>query len=848
MTTSFDSIKRLVLLNKYLSIAVGYLLCMATFWFVYHNDPIITPIIYYAYSSILYVLLLLALRKAYFLIRKDQFYLYFILATIAASILALSPVIFKHGWPLNHDHLTWKIHTRTWAAHISQFDLIPLWSSRDGAGMGVPTPLYYHKLFYVVSSFFYILLGKIKASIILTLMSFMIAGIIGIYKVALYLGNKKWIAMISSLSLIFFNYSMSNWFLRGAMAEFAAMMIIPFLFYEELKLLRTKQYSHRLGVIILLLGLSHSVIGYYSVFTVIATLLILSFSISGKQAFKVLKGLLLSAMGVIALYLVYLVPMVFLSGDFNPSKIKGNGSLPQNNLVKFSRYFYDSQYEWFSEPYWGYSVQLDLPVLCIMLLILLAFLLKIKRLKNTFSPFSIKAIGLILLINTFFILLQTPASVQFYENVPGADFAQFPWRLLSFIQVLNLMILLWLCGQLYLFGYKRLLYFLMGLFLLCTIILYPAFRKTEYWWYTDEEVEAMVHTTCNVGEYLPDIFGTKYSYLKEQMYLLADRNIEIKEEGNVIEQTNKHDLHQEALFAAFYANIKQPTDVILPITYSELTRLFQVDAATGEKKQLPIYRTAADPRIRTFLPYGEYDLKAYLPTLMNIFIPKPKYREAERIELIESNTEMLSANKLNLISIDKRHLLSGAEIRTDEKARSGTYSIKLSGPFEYGFDFELNSKKVYGEDLRVSVWRHGSPRSALVIEAGGKVFIRQETASATDSLGWEQLVIDFKIPPEIDRNDLIKIYVHRSKEEEVTYFDDFRFEFINKLEPLWHTSTSKSGYKTVEGFIREIKNNESWMESIRLQAIEKNISLDSNIYLHALWMVEHQKTISEEAP
>jgi len=848
MVISINSFKSQNFRKNFIKTSIGYLLCMLVMWLVYHNDPIVSPLAYYVYSSVFYFLLAYVVRKLYPFIKKDSFTLYFILASLAAIVIALSPVMFHLGWPLNHDHLLWKLHTRTWAAHISQFDLIPLWSSRDGAGMGVPIPLYYHKLFYVVSSSFYILSGKIKASIILSLMSFMLAGIVGVYKVALCLGNKRWIALMASLAFVFLNYSMSNWYLRGAMAEFSAMMIVPYLFYEELKLIKTKQYSHWLGVFIFLLGFSHSVIGYYSIFTVLATLIILFFSVRWQQAFKILKGLAISAIAIIAVYMVYIIPMLILSDDFNPSKIKENGALPQHSIVNFVRYLYDYQYEWFSKPFYGFSVQMDLPVLGIILLALIVFLAKLKTIQSgvhRITAFKVKAIVLILLLDAFFIFLQTKASVSFYENVPGAEFVQFPWRLLSFIQVLNLMVLLWLLSNLEALNNKKLSYTIAGALLAMTIAFYPAFQKTDYRWYRNAQVESMIRRKCNVGEYLPTISGTRVKLLSEQMYLLADRGVEIKEEGNFLRLRNKLELYSEALNASFYADIKNPTVVILPITYTELTRMFRIDLETGEETQLAIYRTAKDPRIRAFLSDGEYDLRVDLPTLKNLFIPKLNRREEERIELVECNVEMLSNSKKNFISNDKRYFITGAKYRNDEKARSGKYSVKLFDKQEFGLGFQINSNEVYGEELRVGVWRHGSPRAGLVIEAAGKVIVRQNVAAESDSLGWEKLVVNLKLPPEVGRDELIKIYVHRPASAQETYFDDFFFETINKENPIWYTSQKGIGHKSFKDVVFDINNSEAWLEKIRVQAEERNISLDSNIRRNAKYVVQLQANAKE---
>ena len=40
--------------------------------------------------------------------------------------------------------------------------------------------------------------------------------------------------------------------------------------------------------------------------------------------------------------------------------------------------------------------------------------------------------------------------------------------------------------------------------------------------------------------------------------------------------------------------------------------------------------------------------------------------------------------------------------------------------------------------------------------------------------------------------------------------------------------------------MEDIRNNTEWLELVKQQAIERNISLEENIYLNAKWMVENE--------
>jgi len=649
-----------------------------------------------------------------------------------------------------------------------------VWSTRDGAGMGVPEPLYYHKTFYYISSFFYIISANMKVSILFSIGSLMIAGIVGIYKTAVFLDNSKLVSILASLSFVCLNYTMSDWFLRGAMAEFSAMMILPFLILEELKLLKSGKYSISTSVILILLFLSHSMIGYYSLFTVLITLIFSSFMVSRQEALMIFKRIAVSALVILCVLLIYIVPMYVISGYFDPSGIKENNLVPKYKFVEFVRYLYDYKYEWFSKPYWMFSVQFDLPVVILIIVSLVLFVLRKNQIRVT--TFKVRAIFFLLSLDLFFVFLQLKPSNFFYENVPGADFIQFPWRLLTFITILHLNLLLWFLGHLKSIKPSKTPHLLSGILLLSVVIIYPPFKGTKYWWYKKDEVERKINVTCNVGEYLPSIFGDDFLYLQQHMYLLSRRGIEIKEKGNYMEILNKEELKNEALRVRLKADIENISEVVLPVTYSALTRMYKLDQESKKKQQIPVYRTDSDPRIRAVLPYGDYLLQIDLPTLKNLFIRAKKPFNRDVFELVECDIEHLSEYETYLVSNCGLHLLKGAQNRTSEKSRSGSYSLKLENDGQFGLDYMVNTKKDYKNYYEASVWCFGGGNGSLVVDGGEHLFICGSFSGEIDQEGWRQMKVRFKLPQQINENDKVKIYVQGSSDGKPVYFDDFRLE------------------------------------------------------------------------
>jgi len=388
--------------------------------------------------------------------------------------------------------------------------------------------------------------------------------------------------------------------------------------------------------------------------------------------------------------------------------------------------------------------------------------------------------------------------------------------------------------------FKKVAYVIPCIILISVIIFYPPFKGTSYRWYKNNELEQITTETCNVGEYIPSIYGDNFQFLHEHMYQFMQKGIEIKEKDNYLNILNANELKFEALQVNLEASFNNVSEVILPITYSGLSRLYKIYPNTNLKHQIPIWRTDSDPRIRAILPFGQYKLQLDLPTLKNIFIPKKKPYNRDRFEVIECDAEQLSPFGTFLVSKCGFHFFQNAECRSNEKAHSGKYSVKLIGNNSFGFTYKMNSLKDYLTDWEVSVWRYGNDKGTLIIQIGDKIFMSQNKSSEVDANGWELLKIRFKIPPQISEDDEIKFYVYNSLDKNPIYFDDFKLEAVEKKNTVWATTKAKTEPKTVEYFIQSINHNTNWLNLIKKETAKKNIPLDSLIKLNAIWMVQNQ--------
>jgi hypothetical protein len=293
-------------------------------------------------------------------------------------------------------------------------------------------------------------------------------------------------------------------------------------------------------------------------------------------------------------------------------------------------------------------------------------------------------------------------------------------------------------------------------------------------WFTDDLLERPTGTFCSNGEFLPQMYGQEFSTLNQAMYMYQNKGIEFDKSDNHLKMLNDSAILYEVLEMGFEANINNPSEVILPFSYSSLTRMFKNDSI-----QIPIYRNESDPRIRAFLPHGNYTLTIKNPTLSSYFIPKKRPFDLPDYEdEIICDAEQLSENGSKLLSKCGTFIFTHFNNRTEEEAHSGKHSLKLGGHDIYGFTHDLVIEKDYDCEWEVSVWRKGSNEGSLVITFEDAGSTGTNTATITDSLGWEQLKVKFKIPKTLDREQNIKIYVFLPDAAQVCYFDDL---MIRKL-------------------------------------------------------------------
>ncbi|HOW30666.1 MAG TPA: hypothetical protein PLP88_03805 [Bacteroidales bacterium] len=137
----------------------------------------------------------------------------------------------------------------------------------------------------------------------------------------------------------------------------------------------------------------------------------------------------------------------------------------------------------------------------------------------------------------------------------------------------------------------------------------------------------------------------------------------------------------------------------------------------------------------------------------------------------ECNADTLTPDKTFFVENGRTWKNSWNE--SADAARSGTWSVKLTGENIYAMEHMIDSVAP-GQQYRISAWRKGGNNKAFVVacspEKGG--FYKQSANYLSiDEKGWEQVVLNLTIPVDFKGNKL-KLYLWNDSGNTV-YYDDF---------------------------------------------------------------------------
>jgi hypothetical protein len=582
--------------------------------------------------------------------RRWAFEVAYVALALGASALILSIVGRRSGWPIGQAFNNELILVQLYAAHFRHLDFFPVWSSTDGLGLGTPVLLYYQKAFFYVSGLLFVLLGgSLKPTLVVTIGIFLVVGAYGMRRALEMVTKSRLLCTVGSIGFLFTNYVFTDWLVRGDLPEFSAMMIVPWLLYWCLNLVRNRRGSLLLILIVPLLVDAHSAIGLISVFTVavaLGTFMVVA-GLPGLRA--VASRLAVAVAGAVLLLAPTLLAELKFSQYYDPATKVTHDAAVSGDFVSFSSYFYDSTYRWLAA-----NAHLDLQIdFAIWIPIVVALVgatayWTMTRGRSTridlLRDVDVPSLVFLLVSMAVYLLLQLRLFLGVYRFLAPLEAIDYPYRMLTFIVPIGVVLVVMIANSAISRFPRSQVPKVVGALWLASLVLLSPLTST---WTTQYGLLArpgqFPSTTVSAPppvvnyrtfkgifsfdgilypEYLPRVFNARGNELYDDSALytkLHDRTDGAASLGRTpctVAVPSKSPL--ESLQLTFAVKCSGPTRLALPVSFNAFSSVFVVDPG-GKLRRIPYVHIPTDPRVIIQVPTSEPEVVVvHLPTLWGV--------------------------------------------------------------------------------------------------------------------------------------------------------------------------------------------------------------------------------------
>jgi hypothetical protein len=351
---------------------------------------------------------------------------------LLASVLACSRILVLGGWPDNHDGVACFQKVEIFRRAFADGNLMPLWTPLAENGYGSPFPFFYHRLFNTLAGAVALATGSAYTAVKVVIPLLLFLGALGMRRALLTLGLGPFHAVSGALLLVFSNYAYTDWYVRGAFGEFAAFMLVPWLTFAALGVVRgTPRAGWGLGAVLSLIFFAQSTIFVFAfalVLVAFAGALVLS-----KDWRRALLNLGQAALVVLAVTGPFVAGIWLFGKDLDLDRLRTGMFSVFRNFAPLEEYLYDRPGGWTSSTA-GYSVEIGRGFNTLSLISFAAVAAGLARRKVSADRVREMLPAWFLVVGSavFYLVLQTPLSAPLYRLAPSIQFIQFPWRLLAF--------------------------------------------------------------------------------------------------------------------------------------------------------------------------------------------------------------------------------------------------------------------------------------------------------------------------------------------------------------------------------------------------------------------------------
>jgi hypothetical protein len=572
---------------------------------------------------------------------------------LGAVALILSLVGQHSGWPIGSAYFNELILVSLYAAHFRHFDFFPVWSSTDALGLGSPVLLYYQKAFFYVSGAILILFGgALKPTLVVTTGLFLAVGAYGMRLALGMVTESRLLRVVGSVGFLFTNYVFTDWLARGDLPEFSAMMVVPWLLYWCLNLVKNRRVSLLFIPVMALLVDTHSAIGLLSLFTLAATAVVFV-AIAGLKGLRAIAPRLVVAVaGATILLAPTLLAELRMTQDYSPAtKVSLFGQQVSNNFIGISQYFFGGGYG-SADRHVSHNrvVQIDyviwIPIAITLVAVVIAWAVTDRRPDRTPWGRSFHMPSMLLLLGCLciYLFLQLRISYFVYRVLSPLLAIDYPFRMLAFITPIGVIVVVAIANSLVHVFPKSVLPRLASIAWLISLIVlspltstlttpkfalttpgqFPNIGFAEPSSIVDYQAFGSLFVPAGVlfNEYLPDVVEPNGQALNNDLPLYGrlhnhqDGAASLGRVPCTVTVPARSPL--ESLSLAFGVTCAGPTQLALPVTYNDSSSVF-VKTSRGRLHQISYSHLSTDPRIVIKVSNSKPEIiVVHLPTLWGI--------------------------------------------------------------------------------------------------------------------------------------------------------------------------------------------------------------------------------------
>ena len=223
---------------------------------------------------------------------------------------------------------------------------MPLWSNAAQFGYGSPGILLYNKLPFYLGALIRFAAPAPKRELCLILLVLMVVNVLGVGRAVRVAAGRPHLGIeaLCGVVAISCNYAFTDWLTRGAMAEFSAFCVLPWLFAWCFDWLATGRPGLSIGPLTWLLWMAHGAIATFAWVLLGPCMVIAAFAHGPRRVLRAVPRLA-AAIGIFVLmalpWVLGAVPMIAWAQVTNMIRVWR----PETTHEPFRRIFHDRQWD-----------------------------------------------------------------------------------------------------------------------------------------------------------------------------------------------------------------------------------------------------------------------------------------------------------------------------------------------------------------------------------------------------------------------------------------------------------------------------------------------------------------------